>query len=77
MPDGCYYLMAAALPCSEDPLKSLLPGAELRVGRSRHPLVVCGGTAGEQVDVRMRPPQATDPPVLISLPALLLKRFST
>lgn len=34
VPDGCYYLMAAALPCPGDPLKSLLPGVELRVGRT-------------------------------------------
>ena len=65
------------LPCSEDPLKSLLPGVELRVGRSWDPLVVRdGGTVG-QVEVEMCPPRTTDPPVLIALPALLLKIFST
>src|SRR5215212_6156528 len=57
VPDGCYYLMAAALPCSEDPLKSLLPGAELRVGRSRDPLVVHAGAIDGQIEVGMRPPR--------------------
>ena len=77
VPDGHYHLMAAALPRSEGPLKFLLPGAKLRVGRSRDPLVVRAGETVGQAEVEMRPPHTTDPPILISLPALLLKMFST
>jgi AraC family transcriptional regulator len=77
VPDGCYHLMAAALPHSEDPLKFLLPGAALRVGRGQRPLPVRAGRTSSRVDVEMRLPQITDPPVLIALPALLLERFST
>ena len=76
MPDGRYHLMAAALPRSEDPSIQLLPGDALRVGRARGPLTVRGGRANEQVDVTLRPLQATDPPVLVSLPALLIERFA-
>jgi AraC family transcriptional regulator len=76
VPDGCYHLMVATLPCSEDPLKSLLPDAAMRVGRSEGPLLVHDGQTSGLVDVEMRSPQALDPPVLISLPALLLKVFS-
>ncbi len=74
-PDGLYHLMAAALPRSEDPLKSLRPGAALRVGRGREPVVVREGRAAGLVDVEMLPERVTDPPVLISLPALLLETF--
>jgi hypothetical protein len=77
VPDGRYHLMAAALPRSEDPSKLLLPGDALRVGRAQHPLTVRRGRAGGQVDVMLRPPQSTDPPVLVALPALLLERLTT
>lgn len=62
VPDGHYHLMAAALPYSEDPSGLLFPGCALRVGRSRSPLT-------------LRPLQATDPPVLVALPALFLERL--
>lgn len=72
VPDGSYHLMAAALPCSEDPLDSLLPGSALRVGRGNRPPLLTreGGVAGV-AEVEMRPPRTTDPPVLLALPALL------
>jgi len=78
VPDGSYHLMAAALPCSEDLLDSLLPGSALRVGRGNGPplLVRRGGVAGV-VEVGMRPPRITDPPVLLALPALLPELLAT
>ena len=76
VPDGRYHLMAAALPCSEDPLESLLPGAALRVGRAREPVLVRAGRASNAVNVEMRPARTTDPPVLLALPALLLRSFA-
>lgn len=75
-PDGRYHLMAAALPRSENPLDSLLPGSILRVGRSRTTLRVRKGRATQTADVEMRPARATDPPVLLALPALLPERLS-
>lgn len=76
VPDGRYHLMAAALPRSEDPSIHLLPGDALRVGRARGPLTVRGGRTNERVDVTLRPLEATDPPVLVSLPALLIERYA-
>jgi AraC family transcriptional regulator len=78
VPDGLYHLMAAALPLSNDPWKLLAPGDALRVGRAPHPLTVRGGqVVGGQVDVELRPTWATDPPVLVALPALFLERLAS
>lgn len=71
-PDGCYHLLAAALPAAPDPLASLLPDNRLRVGRGREPLLVRAGQVDGPTDIALRPPRATDPPVLVALPALLL-----
>jgi AraC family transcriptional regulator len=72
VPDGSYHLMAAALPCSEDPLDSLLPGSALRVGRGNGPpLLARRESVAGVVEVGMHPPRITDPPVLLALPALL------
>ena len=76
VPDGRYHLMAAALPRSGDPLESLLPGAALRVGRAREPVLVRAGQATNAANVEMRPARMTDPPVLLALPALLLRSFA-
>lgn len=75
VPDGFYRLMAAALPCSDDPSKLLLPGDALRVGRQEHPISVRGGRSEDVADVKLRPPRSTDPPVLLALPALFLERL--
>ncbi len=75
VPDGCYYLMAAALPCSEDPWQLLAPGEALRVGRARQPVVVRRGRAEGLAEVTLRLPRPTDPPVLVALPAILLDRL--
>ncbi len=75
VPDGRYHLMAAALPRSEDPWKLLLPGDALRVGRARRAVVVRSGRTYGVADVALRLTRSTDPPVLVSLPALLLERL--
>jgi AraC family transcriptional regulator len=71
-PDGRYHLLAAALPHPRDPLACLLPGAALRVGRAAGTLLARGGRVSGPTDIALRPPQATDPPTLVALPALLL-----
>lgn len=75
-PDGYYHLMAAALPLTENPLDSLLPGSVLRVGRSQTILLMRKGRVTQTADVEMRPARATDPPVLLALPALLPELLS-
>ena len=67
VPDGVYQLMAAAIPCSGDLVKFLLPGDSLRVGRGEQPVVVRGGSSEGVVDVALRPLRATDPPLLVAL----------
>ncbi|MGI9049733.1 MAG: helix-turn-helix transcriptional regulator [Rubrobacteraceae bacterium] len=76
VPDGCYQLMAAALPRCVDPLAYLLPDNALRVGRSPSPVLVRTGTTSGPTDVTLRPPRNTDPPVLVALLVLLLERVS-
>jgi AraC-like DNA-binding protein len=71
-PDGRYHLLAAALPHPRDPLACLLPGAALRVGRAAGMVLVRGGRVSGPTDIALRPPQPTDPPTLVALPALLL-----
>lgn len=70
VPDGCYYLLSAALPLSDDPQPLLVPGRDLLVGNVG-PLVRHNGGWSGPVDVLLRPPRLTDPPRLIFLPALL------
>lgn len=77
VPDGCYHLMVAALPRSNDPWQLLAPGDALRVGRARHPVIVRGGRVDGWADVALRPAQLTDPPVLVALPNLLLERLTS
>jgi AraC family transcriptional regulator len=76
VPDGRYQLMAAALPFPAVPAELLLPGSALRVGRAPDPLLVRRGQKGGCADVVLRPPRATDPPILVALPALLLERLA-
>ena len=77
VPDGGYQIMAAALPRSEDPLDSLLPGDGLCVGRGEGPVLVRRGRSAGVASIQMRPIQALDPPLLVALPALLLRRSSS
>lgn len=77
VPDGCYYLWAAALPWSGSPLAYLLPDddARLRIGRSAGPLSVRRGQVSGERDLALRPRQPTDPPLVVALPALLCARW--
>jgi AraC-like DNA-binding protein len=72
LPDGRYYLFAAALPVGTELLTYLLPNlSSLRVGSGQGSLLVKGGQVSGQTDVTLRPVRLTDPPILIALPALL------
>jgi AraC-like DNA-binding protein len=75
VPDGDYYLLAASLPWSDDPLAYLAPGHGLLVATSHTPLCVRGGVTPGQLQLSLRPVAPTDPPVVASLP-LLLARWS-
>lgn len=77
VPDGNYYLMAAALPHTKDPTKLLLLSDALRAGRAERPLTVPGGKVGGPAEVALRPVWNIDPPALIALPVLLAERLAS
>ena len=71
VPAGTYHILAASFPWPEDGLASLLPdGESLQIG-SGGVIHVAGGRTLRAVDLWLRPALATDPPVLVALPALL------
>jgi AraC-like DNA-binding protein len=70
--DGEYFVFAAALEWSHDPLSYLLHSEQnLRVGGMRRPLRVTNGRGDNVADLVLRPLQLIDPPILIALPFLL------
>lgn len=73
VPDGRYYLLVAALHPTKTPFASLLSDDDLLVGAASRPVVVSGGATRHPVNIHLRPPAMTDPPVLISLPLLLVR----
>ena len=77
VPDGNYYLLAAALPGLIDPASYLLPDHKmLLVGAGREQVLVRGGRAYSDTNLTLRPMEVTDPPLLISLPYLLTRAGS-
>jgi AraC family transcriptional regulator len=76
VPDGRYYVLATSFAWSEDPRSHLLPRlgrGDVRVGRGDHPLWVFNGRIRNHVHLRLRRPRITDPPLLSSLPHLMLR----
>jgi AraC family transcriptional regulator len=67
VPDGRYFLMVAALPVSENLHTYLLPQEGILVGIAG-PLVVRHGTTHASVDLVLRAPCLTDPPIISALP---------
>jgi AraC-like DNA-binding protein len=76
VPDGRYFLLAAALPWSSSPLNYLLPDHDerLRIGRSAGPLWVHHRRVSGDSDLLLRPSGLSDPPLVVALPALLCPR---
>jgi hypothetical protein len=68
LPDGCYYVLAVALPSSGNPQAYLLPHTKLLVGMSQGPLVIHNGKMSGPPDILLRPPRVTDPPIVVALP---------
>ena len=75
IPDGLYHVMVAAVPTGE-PRSLFLPGPGLLVGSGARPLVVSRGAATGPVDVPLRPPRDTDPPIVVALPSLLRRQVA-
>ncbi len=67
VPDGQYFLLIAALPLSENIHTYLLPQENILVGIVG-PLVIRQGATLDEVDVVLRTPCLTDPPIISALP---------
>jgi AraC-like DNA-binding protein len=67
VPDGRYFLLVAALPVSEKLHTYLLPQDNILVGIAG-PIEVRNGTVPGEVDVVLRVPHLTDPPIISAVP---------
>lgn len=76
LPDGRYYLLAAALPDATEPLTYLLPNtAAMLVGSGQGALIVKGGQVFGNANIKLRPMRLTDPPILTALTSLLTRQL--
>jgi AraC family transcriptional regulator len=62
LPDRDYFVFAATLACIREPSRGRVASAPLRVS---------AGRAAAPLRLHLRPPQVTDPPILICLPLLI------
>ncbi len=70
IPDGIYYLLAAAFPVATDLRSHLLPGEHMLVGGGASPLIMRNGYLSGDSDLVLRAPRLTDPPLVMALPRL-------
>ena len=77
VPDGRYYLLAAAMSRSPGALAYLLPEAGLLVGVAERLVLVRGGRASAPVNLALRPRHMADPPILGVFPPLLATPAAT
>jgi AraC-like DNA-binding protein len=75
VPDGKYYLFAAAMEDTQDLLSLLSGGMKLRGRLGDYPVPVYDGMVKEPVNIQLAPANWTDPPLLIALPWLLMSQF--
>ena len=68
LPDGCYYVLAVALPFSGKAHSYLLPDTNVPAGMTQGPLVIHNGKMSGQPDIRLLPRRVTDPPIVVALP---------
>jgi len=67
--DGVYYILAAGLARSKDFREYFLYETTLRGGGQ--PILIRNGIVEGSTDISLRPPEAFDPPILMTLPLLL------
>ncbi len=72
--DGVYYLLAAGLSWSNDLREYFLYETTLRGGGQ--PILIRNGVVKGSTDLSLRPPEAFDPPILMTLPLLLNRRIT-
>jgi AraC family transcriptional regulator len=77
VPDGSYYLFAAAINWSQDLFTSLIVEADLLGGLTNAPIVVQNGLGCKRVPVILRPPVWADPPIVVAIPMLLTEQVAS
>ncbi|GCE15775.1 helix-turn-helix domain-containing protein [Tengunoibacter tsumagoiensis] len=75
IPDGNYYLFAAALDENQTFLDFLTHGTQLYGRQGRYPLKVENGQVTGLTEIELDLASWADPPMLIALPWLVLSRF--
>jgi AraC family transcriptional regulator len=74
VPEGTYYLLAAGLEWSMNPLRYFQPDTFLR-GKLEGTVEITKNT-GCKAEVQLRGPLPHDPPILINLPLLLFEKIT-
>jgi AraC-like DNA-binding protein len=75
VPDGQYYLFAAAMDQSQDFLTVLAYGTSLHGGLGMSPVTVQNGRTKGSIDITLVATSWADPPVVVAFPWLLMSRF--
>ncbi|WP_220201992.1 helix-turn-helix domain-containing protein [Reticulibacter mediterranei] len=75
IPEGKYYLFAAALPRTDDFIGMLEARSSLRC-TAQQPLSLQHEGTRKSIDLVLKPMHWTDAPILIALPWLLISRFA-
>lgn len=72
LPNGDFTLLAAVMPPREGLTDHLLLDRRIRVGAGAFPIAIRIGQEQINCNVHIRPMQPVDPPILVSLPALVV-----
>lgn len=72
-PNGTYWLMAAALPATPNPLDQLLPSRSIQVAGDRTPVRIGPGRPQPPRHLFLRAVRTIDSPILTALPPLAMK----
>lgn len=71
-PNGKFWLMAAMLPASSDPIDQLLPNRSIQVAGDRTPVTIGPGHHLAPRHLFLRPARFIDSPILTALPPLAM-----
>lgn len=75
VPRGTYYVLVAAFTPASAELAELMQDTPALVGIARTPITSAASRAPISADVRLRPAQSIDPPILVALASLFHQRF--
>lgn len=73
VPDRPVYAFAMGFRWSDDPMAYLRNDSALRASASP---IKLNGNSGEELVLHLRPPELSDPPILLALPALVAARLA-